>query len=216
MIETKKRLAIIGTKTFAEQLTDIAVQTGKYVVVGYYDNVEPAGNVVYGRPVLGKVDDAICDYKKNKFDCIFIGVGYTRFDLREHFYDQVKGVIPMANLIMPSCQIDESAILGEGIYVGPLSRISPHAVIDDNVFIHGGCSVGHNTHIHSHCYLSGSDYIAGFCEIGVKTFVGLGVCIADHVTVCGDVWIGIGCVVANDIRLPGKYVTPSMRLVKMG
>lgn len=211
-----ERLAIIGAKTFAEQISDLAIQTGRYYVVGYYDNIEPKGSIVYGRPILGKVEDAVKDYDNKMFDCIFIGVGYTRFDLRGQFYKQVKGVIPMANIIMPSSQINDTVVLGEGIYVGPLTRISPHSVIEDNVFIHGGCSIGHNSHIQKHCYLSGSDYLAGYCDVGEKTFIGLGVCMADHISVCDNVWIGIGSIVAQNIEKSGKYVNPSMRLVKIG
>lgn len=210
-----KKLAIIGTKEFAEQITDFAIETGQFVVVGYYDNIEPKGNVVNGRLVLGTVADAEDGYKSHVFDEIFIGVGYTRFDLRESFYNELKGKVPFANIIMPSAEISPFAKLGEGNYVGPHTTIAAHTVVENNVFIHGNCLIGHDSHLKSHSYFSGRDFMAGFCVLGERVFVGLSVCIADHMTVTDDVWIGIGSIVAKDITAPGKYMSPSVRLVKV-
>lgn len=210
-----KKLAIIGTKEFAEQITDFAIETGQYEVIGYYDNIEPKGKVVNERPVLGTVADAVEGYNSHVFDEIFIGVGYTRFDLREAFYNELKGKVPFANIIMPSAEVSPSAKLGEGNYVGPHTTIAAHTVVENNVFIHGNCLIGHDSHIKSHSYFSGRDFMAGFCELGERVFVGLSVCIADHMTVTDDVWVGIGSIVAKDLTVPGKYMSPSVRLVKV-
>lgn len=210
-----KKLAIIGTKEFAEQITDFAIQTGKFEVVGYYDNIEPKGNIVNGRPVLGTVEDAIKGHQDKVFDEIFIGVGYTRFDLREQFYSQLKGKVPFANIINTTAEVSPSARLGEGVYVGPHTTIAANTIIDNNVFVHGHCLLGHDSHIHSHSYFSGRDYMAGFCEVGERVFVGLSVCVADHMTITNDVWIGIGSIVAKDLTQPGKYMSASARLIRV-
>ncbi len=210
-----KKLAIIGTKEFAEQITDFAIETGEFVVVGYYDNVEPIGSIVNGRPVLGTVPDAAKGFEEKVFDEIFIAVGYTRFDLRESFYNELKGRVPFANIIMPSAEVSPSAKLGEGNYVGPHTTIAAHTIIENNVFIHGNCLIGHDSHLRSHSYFSGRDFMAGFCELGERIFVGLSVCIADHISITNDVWVGIGSIVAKDLTTPGKYMSPSVRLVKV-
>lgn len=210
-----KKLAIIGTKEFAEQITDFAIQTGQFEVVGYYDNVELKGNIVYGRPVFGTVVDAVEGFKKQIFDEIFIAVGYTRFDLREQFYEQLKGKVPFANIIMPTSEVSPTAKLGEGIYVGPHTTIAANTVVDNNVFVHGHCLLGHDCHIHSHSYFSGRDYMAGFCDVGERVFVGLSVCVADHINITHDVWVGIGSIVAKDLAQPGKYMSAATRLVRV-
>lgn len=210
-----KKLAIIGTKEFAEQITDFAIQTGQFEVVGYYDNIEPKGSTVNGRPVLGTVKDAINGYQDKEFDEIFIGVGYTRFDLREQFYEQLKGKVPFANIIMPSAEVSPTAKLGEGVYVGPRTTIAANTVVENNVFVHGHCLLGHDCHIHSHSYFSGRDYMAGFCNVGERVFVGLSVCVADHINITNDVWVGIGSIVAKDLSQSGKYMSASTRLVRV-
>lgn len=210
-----KKLAIIGAKEFAEQITEFALQTGEFEVVGYYDNIEPKGNIVNGRPVLGIVEDATEGYQEKVFDEIFIGVGYTRFDLREQFYSQLKGKVPFANIINKTAEVSPSSKFGEGVYIGPHTTIAANTIIDDNVFVHGHCLLGHDSHIHSHSYFSGRDYMAGFCDIGERVFVGLSVCVADHIHITNDVWIGIGSIVAKDLKDSGKYMSSSARLIKV-
>lgn len=211
-----KRLALIGTKEFAEQILYFAKRTEEFEFVGYFDNIEPAGRIINGYPVLGKVDDAEQFYKLGIYDCIFIAVGYTRFDLREQFYELLKGKVPFANIIDPTAEIGRDVKLGEGIYVGRNAIIDDESIIEDNVFIHRNNMIGHNSIVHKHTYLSGLDHMAGFCEIGERVFIGLSVCIADHISICDDVWIGIGCIVAKKIRKPGKYMTESVLLTKIG
>ena len=210
-----KRLAIIGTKDFAEQITDFALKTGEFEVVGYYDNIEPKGIIVNGRPVFGKVEDAIAGYHDKVFDEIFIGVGYTRFDLRELFYTQLKGKVPFANIIMPSAKVSESVKLGEGIFIGGKTVVDPHTEIADNVFIHGLSNIGHNNVIGAHTYISGRFNSAGFCTIGKRNFIGICVLMADHIQVTDDVWVGLGCIVAKNIKEPGKYMSPAAKLYKI-
>ena len=210
-----KRLAIIGTKEFAGQITDFAIQTGQFDVVGYYDNDEPKGKIINGRPVFGNVEDAIAGHQEGVFDEIFIAVGYTHFDLRELFYTQLKGNVPFANIIMPSSEVSPTAKLGEGIYVGPHTTIASNTIVENNVFVHGHCLLGHDSHIHSHTYFSGRDYMAGFCDVGERVFVGLSVCVADHINITDDVWVGIGSIVAKDLAQPGKYMSSAARLVRV-
>ena len=113
-----KKLALIGTKEFSEQIASFANKTGEYEFVGYFDDLVERGTIINGKPVLGKVEDAIEIYKKGLIDCIFEGIGYTRFDLREYYYNLLQGKVPFANIIMPSANIASDVKLGEGVFVG--------------------------------------------------------------------------------------------------
>lgn len=210
-----KRLALIGSKEFAEQIQGFAEATGDYKVVGYFDDFEPKGKLIRSLPVLGKVEDIEAEYQNNAFDCIFFAAGYNNFNFRETVFNGLLGRVPFANIIMPTAEVNPSARLGEGNYVGPHTTIAANTVIENNVFIHGHCLIGHDSIVHSHSYFSGRDYMAGFCEVGENAFVGLSVCIADHITITNNVWIGIGSIVAKDLKEPGKYMSSSIRLIKV-
>ena len=209
-----KKLAIIGTRSFSHTIAHYATETNEFEFVGYFDDIEPQGTIINGYPVLGKVDEAENAYKKGVFDEIFIGVGYTRFDLREQYFNSLKGKIPFANIIMPDAKIDSTVKLGEGVFVGSGTTIYMDTVIEDNVFLRGSNYIGHDNVIKSHTYVSGRLNTAGHCIVGERCFLGVCACVKDHTEICDDVWVGIGSLVLKDITVPGKYM-PIAKLVKV-
>ena len=210
-----KRLALIGSKDFARQIRSFAADTGKYEVVGYFDDFAPKDTLVDGLPIMGKIEDIVPLYKKDFFDCIFFAAGYNNFKFREETFSALKGKVPFANIIMPNVILLNNVHLGEGVFIGGESVINPNTIIEDNVFLHGYSSIGHDNHIGAHTYISGHFTTAGFANIGSRCFMGLCVLVSDHISICNDVWIGLGCIVAKDINSSGKYMSPSAKLYKI-
>jgi sugar O-acyltransferase (sialic acid O-acetyltransferase NeuD family) len=210
-----KRLALIGSKDFAEQIQILAEETGEYKVVGYFDDFEKKGTIIRMLPVLGKIEDIETAYKKDEFDCIFLAAGYNNFVFRESVFNRVYGKVPFATIISSSAKIGKDVRIGEGVYIGGDSSIGDRTIIGNNVFMHGGTTISHDNEIGDHTYLSGRINTAGFCQIGKRCFVGICVIISDHVFIVDDVWIGLGCIVAKNIKEPGKYMSPSAKLYKI-
>lgn len=200
-----KRLAIFGSKDLAKTIIENAVECGKYTIYGYFDNFEVKGKIIDNYEVKGNtIEDVIQQYEQNLFDCIYIAIGYNHFNAKEKIYNSIKGLIPLANIISNDTYISDSAVLGEGIFIGRGSKIGPRCLIEDNVHI-GSAILGHDNTIGKHSYLSGSNAIAGFTTIGSKCFLGIGVLVSDHISICDDVWCGIGMVIMRRIKKPGKY-----------
>ena len=210
-----KRLALIGSKDFAEQIQRFAEQTGEFEVVGYFDDFEPKGKLIRSLPILGCINDAEEEYNKGAYDCIFLAAGYNNFQFREEVFNRLSPAVPFANIIMKTAKIAPSAQLGQGVYIGGGTTIDEGTVIRDNVFIHGGTVIGHNNSVGSHTYISGRFNTAGFCTIGKRCFFGICSCVSDHITICDDVWIGLACVVIKNIKEPGKYMSPAAKLYKI-
>lgn len=210
-----KKLALIGSKDFAVQIRGFAEDTLNYIVVGYIDDFEEVGTMIHGLPVLGSRTDALVLYSQGVFDCLFLAAGYNNFKFREEAFSELKGKIPFANIISKSAHVATDCVLGEGIYIGVNSTIDDRTIIGDNVFIHGGTSIGHDNVINSHTYLSGRIDTCGFCTIGKRCFIGIRVLVADHISICDDSWIGIGCIVAKNIVNPGKYMTSAAKLYQI-
>ena len=215
-MESMKKLALIGSKEFAQQIRHFADYAGGFETVGYFDDFCKKGEIVSDLPILGGYSDIENEYNKGTFDCVFLAAGYNNFQFRESAFMGLKGKVPFATIIDPTAEICRGVKIGEGVYIGRNTIVDDDAVIDDNVFVHRNCLIGHDSHLHSHSYISGLDHMAGFCEIGERTFIGLSCCIADHISICSDVWIGIGCIVARNIKKPGKYMTESVLLTKIG
>lgn len=214
-MEAMERLAIIGTKNFAHQVAAYALDTGRFQVVGYLDNQEPCGSMVNGLPVFGTVADAETLYKNGAFDSVFIAVGYSRFDLKEEFYKQIKGKVPLATIICPHTVIHHTACIGEGVLIAAGSQIGFGAEIEDNVTITSGVLIGHQSHIGKHSFFAGRVATAGFVHIGERCFLGLNSMFADDVTVANDIWICPGTVVAKDLKEKGKYMSSSLKIYKV-
>ena len=210
-----KRLALIGSKDFAQQIQILAEETSVYKVVGYFDDFEEKGTIIRSLPVLGKIEDIETGYKQNLFDCIFFAAGYNNFAFRESAFNKLLGKVPFATIISSSAQIGLDVKIGEGVYIGGNSIIGERTVIGNNVFIHGGTIIAHDNEIGNHSYFSGRINTAGFCKIGNRCFVGICVVFSDHIFVTDDVWIGLGCIVAKDIKESGKYMSPSAKLYKI-
>lgn len=215
MKNSMKRLALVGSKEFAQQIRSIVENIGGFEVVGFFDDTVSAGDIVCGLPILGKTSEIGSVYRDGLFDYVFCAAGYNNFSFREKIYEMNKDIVPFANIIDPTATIKDNVTLGEGVYIGPNSKIGSNTIIGNNVFIHDGTRIAHDNHIGSHSYFSGRIDTAGYCTIGKRCFVGICVCIADHLTICDDVWIGLGCIVARSIKKPGKYISPSIKLIKI-
>ena len=210
-----KRLALIGSKEFAEQIHGFAEATGDYKVVGYFDDFEPKGKIIRSLPILGKIDEIKTLYKSGVFEYIFLAAGYNNFKFREDVFSGLYGKVPFANIIMPSAKVAPDVKIGEGVFVGGGTIINKGCEIGDNVFIHGSSTFGHENIVGSHTYFSGRFNSAGFVNIGKRCFLGICTCVSDHITICDDVWIGLACVVAKNIKEPGKYMSPAAKLYKI-
>lgn len=210
-----KRLALIGSREFAQQVRQFALDAGGFEVVGYFDDFEPKGTVVNGLPILGQMNDIEDEFSKNSFDQLFFAAGYNNFRFREDTFARFKGKIPFANIIMPSVVLCPGVQLGEGIFIGDATCIGPNSKIEDNVFVHGLSYISHDNVIGAHSYIAGRCDTAGMVQIGRRNFIGIRVTVSDHVTLCDDVWIGLACVVGKSIKEPGKYMSPAAKLYKI-
>lgn len=210
-----KRLALIGSKEFAQQIRGFAEKTGDFRVVGYFDDFEKQGTIIEGLPVIGSRKDIVDVYSSNKFDEIFIAAGYNNFEFRDKAFSELKGEVPFANIIMPDAELSETTSLGEGVFIGTKTYFGENVRIDDNVFIHGHTFISHDNVIGSHTYISGRLTTAGFVNIGKRNFFGIGAIVSDHISTCDDVWIGLGSIVAKRIKKPGKYISQNILLTKI-
>lgn len=209
-----KRLAIIGTRDLAYQITHFVTSDNQFDVVGYIDDLEPKGKLINNRPVLGSVSEAEMLYKDNAFDCVLIGIGYSRFDLRKSVYETLKGKVPFATFVHSTCYVDPTSKIGEGCVVYPRCIIDMNADIRPNVFINWGSGIGHDAIMHSHSFIAANVLIAGLSEVGERCMIGNGTTFIDHIHVCDDVTIGGGATVVKNITESGVYVGTPAKMLK--
>jgi sugar O-acyltransferase (sialic acid O-acetyltransferase NeuD family) len=201
----KKRLVIIGAGDLGLQILHHSNTIGEFTPVGFIDD-KLVGQIKFGIPVIGKIDDVYKFFKEGKFDCIIIGIGYGHFNLRESVFNMFFGLIPFATIIHPSSIIDNTSKIASGVIIYPGCIIDSNVVINENVLVNVGCVIAHDSIIDQHSFLSPNVSIAGFVKVGKCVKLGIGSILIDNIKVNDWVRIGAGAVVINSLDEEGLYV----------
>lgn len=201
-----KKLAIIGSGDLGFQIAYHAKFDGNFEIAGFFDDFETPGNIKHGHSILGKTDDIEEAFKKGKFDCLLVAIGYKHLQFRHRIFERFYRKIPFANLIHSSSYVDPSCILGEGVVIYPGCTLDMNCRIGNNVLLNAGCVIAHDSEIGSHCFLSPAVNVAGFVKVEPLVNLGIGTVVIDNINIKSQVRTGAGAVVINNLDTPGLYV----------
>ena len=190
-----KRLLILGAGVFAEEVADLARETGAYEVAAYVEGKDPTkvGHAADGVPVRW-LGDLI------GLDETYVGIGAMGTTRRKGFIEQAEAMgLPFVQLRHPSAQcsslseIGLGSILSRGVIVAAKARIGCHVVVNR------GCLIGHHSEIGDYCTLSPGANIVGGTRIEEGVYVGMGAIILNGVTIGAHSIVGAGAVVTRDV-----------------
>jgi UDP-3-O-[3-hydroxymyristoyl] glucosamine N-acyltransferase len=109
-------------------------------------------------------------------------------------------------------------VIGDNVEIGCLSTvaagtldptvISSDVHMDDHVHVAHNCKIGKNSILTANVTLSGSTKIGRNCWLGVSTST------RDGVSICDNVFLGMGSLVVRDIDKPGQYFGSPARFIK--
>ena len=102
-----------------------------------------------------------------------------------------------------------SVVVGNDVEIGANSTIDRGA-IEDTVIGHGVkidnlVQIAHNVRIGEHTAIAGCVGIAGSATIGARCMIGGAAMINGHVSICDDVIVSGGTLIANSILQPGRH-----------
>lgn len=207
-------LAIFGSSDLAKLIAHHAVNDQRWSIAGFFDNRREKGVMVdnYGC-ILGNADSILHHFNEKVFDHLIVGVGYTQFPYRKELFERFKGIIPFANLIHSSCFVDQSVILGEGIFLLPGCTVDCYVEIEDNVLFNTGCTIAHHSKIKKHSFMGPGVRVSGNVVVEECSFIGTGSTILDNLKIPPKSLIGGGSVVIDTLSSPGTYVgVPAKRI----
>ena len=100
-------------------------------------------------------------------------------------------------------------VIGDDVEIGANTTIDCGAiddtVIGNGVKIDNQVQIAHNCHIGDHTAIAGCVGIAGSARIGKRCMLGGAVMVVGHLTICDDVVVSGGSLVASSIDKPGQY-----------
>jgi len=208
--ERPRPLLVLGTRTFAEEVADIASETPGWRVAGFVENMDPAraGDELAGLPVYWV--DEIADLTDTHWG--LSGLATTH---RSRFTDQVAALgLRFATVVHPSARISPTSTLGEGTVVSVAVVVASHTAVGRHVIVNRGALIGHHTEIGDYVSIQPGANIAGSCAIGVGTYIGMGAVVLDHVSIGAHSIVGAGAVVTKDVPDNVQVVGVPARIVK--
>jgi len=159
-----KKIIIIGTKSLAEMVVDIA-KALNYDIVGFVDDFNKSSHF-QNKPILGTLNN----FLKNKkfFDCsIFVAIGDNK--MRRNIFAKINSTKNyfLPNLIHPNAEIVNSSNLKLGN-----NLIFPQAYVGSNCNINSGNIIFSGVRINHHNTIGSFNFFAPNMSIGGNTKVG--------------------------------------------
>ena len=195
VVSDGRTLLILGTRTFAVEVADLASDVADTRVVGFVENMDPGlvGTHLEGVPVHW-VDDLAGLSASHLALC---GLSTTH---RSRFVEQatVHGV-RFTSLVHPSARVSRTAEIGEGAIVSAGAIVGAHARIGRHAIVNRGALIGHHTVIGDYATLGPGVNIGGCCVIGGATWVGIGAIVLDKLTVGRHSLVGAGALVTKEV-----------------
>lgn len=201
-------LVIIGASGHGKVVADIAIKLDEWHKIVYLDDDESIKTCM-GLQVIGRTVDAI-KYKDNAD--FFIAIGNNTIRERIYNYLEELGISPIT-LVHPN------AIIGFDVDIGLGTVIMAGTVINSSSRIGKGCivntcsSLDHDNIIEDFVHISPGSKLAGTVRIGKRSWLGIGCVVSNNLSICSDCILGAGTVVVKNIDFSGKYIgIPSRKI----
>lgn len=193
-----KDVVIVGASGHGKVVADIVLKSGDKVF-GFLDDNLKVGNFFCGFPVLGSTDDWIKVQEKS----FIIAIGNP--EIREALSQKIRAEFYTA--IHPSAQISLLDIhIEEGTTIMANAVINSGAYVGRHCIINSAAVVEHDNHISDFVHISVGAKVAGTVNIGARTWIGMGACINNNLSICSDCMVGAGAVVVKSIERSGIYI----------
>ena len=195
MQKCERPLLILGTRTLAVEIADVASDIPGVHLAGFVENQDRdrcrqplEGLPVYWVEDLGRMKDS---------HCVVGGLATTR---RNIFIEQAAAQeMEFATLIHPSARVSNKAHVGAGAIVSAGCLVSAYSRLGCHVFLNRGVLIGHHTEIGDFSTLQPGANIAGCCHIAEHAYIGMGAIIVDNITIGACSFISAASLVTKDV-----------------
>ena len=199
-----KGLIVLGAGTFAQEVTDLAEESG-HKVVGYVVNREPwkLGERLLERPVYHTI---LSDLWPNEGWADFPCVGAIISPERETLCWKMQSLgYSFESVIHPSASVSKTGERGYDLVISRNVVVSSHVKIGDHVILNRGALVGHHCTLMCYATIGPGAVLCGDVTIGQRATVGANATVLEGCTVGAFATVGAGAVVTKNVR-PGVTV----------
>ena len=193
------KIVVWGASGHALVVADIIRLRGEYKIVGFIDDIYPQrrSKEFCGALILGGKDQ-LDRIREQGINHLIFGFGNCDARLRLAEFAKSKG-FQLVSAIHPSSIIASDVIIRPGTVIAAGAVINSGCLIGENVIINTSSSVDHECVIGDGAHICPGVHLGGKVSVGRATWVGIGTCVIDHISIGGGSLIGAGSVVVKDV-----------------
>lgn len=190
-----KDLILLGCGGFAEEIAELATDTGQYRIVAFVESIDrkKCGKFIGGAPVIW-----ITELDAFAADChLACAVGST--ERASFIADAARFALPFATIIHPRAHVSSSVTIQPGVIVGVNAVIGARTRINAHTIVNRGALIGHHCIIDECATIGPGANIGGFAHIESRVYIGMGAQIRDRLRIGKQAVIGAGAVVIQAV-----------------
>ncbi|MBA6109354.1 acetyltransferase [Pseudomonas asiatica] len=196
------KLAVLGASGHGKVVADTAESCGWTKIV-FFDDAWPSLNANGCWPVVGTSDDLL--EQLQNFDGVTVAIGNNGIRQAKLLALLQRGA-NLPTLIHPTAWVSRYATVGIGTVIFAGAVLNAGASVGMGGVLNTGCSVDHDCDLAESVHVSPGARLAGGVRVGHRTWIGIGACVKQMVTIGADVVVGAGAAVVNDLAAGGTVV----------
>lgn len=196
MIENQKKLAVVGASGHGLVVAESAERIGLWSLIEFYDDAFPDKLENPPYPILGTIEQAtgLCP---DQYDfALGIGNNRVRLEVARKLHDAgqfLPAIIDPTSTISKYASIDEGAFVAPGAIVNPRATVGKFSILNTKAVVEHDCAISDGAHISPNAALGGT------VTVGERTWIGIGACVKNNISIGSDCVIGAGSVVVSNI-----------------
>ncbi len=194
------KLVLIGGGGHCKSVIDVAKRMDCFEEIVVTDQNVERGVKVLGCTVVG-TDDCLAELHQQGFEYAFVTVGSVKINqLREKIANKVKVLGYQFPVIRdPSAIVSDSAIIGDGTFIGKNVVINADAKIGKHCIINTGAIIEHECNIDDFTHISVGTTLCGEVNIGKNCMIGSRSSVIQCLKIGDNCVVGAGAVVINNL-----------------
>jgi len=203
-------LAILGASGHGKVIAEIALASGRWQHVVFYDDAWPQKLQNGQFQIVGDTQRLLALEIKPE---VVVGIGNNQIRLHKQA-ELVSAGFVVATVIHPTAVVSATAKISAG------TVIMPGAVINADVHIAAGCIINSNAVVEHDCVLADGSHVspgaalAGGVHLGEGTWIGIGASVIQQKKIGQYVLVGAGAAVVSDLPDNVTAVGVPARIIK--
>lgn len=205
-----KKLAILGASGHGKVLADTAEYCG-WRDITFFDDAWPSvtNNGVWA--VIGTCNQLL--ERVREFDGVIVAIGNNAVRQAKQTTLIQHGAI-LLTLIHPAAYVSCHATVGAGTVVFAGAVLNAGARVGLGGILNTGCSVDHDCVLGDFVHISPGARLAGGVVAGDRTWIGIGACVKQMLTIGAAGVVGAGAAVVADVAEGTTVVGVPARVLK--